>query len=277
MARRQPKQIIFGVTISANIDNVEVMPNPGEIINGTNSNDTLFGGSKNDTLIGGEGDDQLFGGDGRDTLEGNFGNDTLWGDSGFDQLIGGDGLDQLLGGSDGDFLEGGSGNDTLWGDSGFDQLIGGEGDDQLLGGDGFDTLEGDLGNDILWGDSGDDTLLGGDGNDYLDGFGGDAEEVDSLTGGLGSDTFVIGDSAGVDYQSGGRDDLEDFAFAIISDFSAAEDFIQASGSSSDYELDFSSDLLGNGNQDTGIYLGDDLIAVVENTTDVNFDRNFIFV
>ena len=182
----------------------------------------------------------------------------------------------MLGGSGEDFLDGGAGNDTLWGDSGSDQLIGGDGLDQLLGGSGGDFLKGGAGNDTFWGDSGDDTLLGGDGNDYLDGFGGGAEEIDSLTGGTGFDTFVIGDAAGVDYQSGGSDDTEDLSFAIISDFLGGEDFIQASGSSSDYEL-VSDDLLGTGNQDTGIYLADDLIAIVENTTDVNFDRDFLFV
>ena len=93
---------------------------------------------------------------------------------------------------------------------------------------------------------------------------------------MGSDIFVIGDSSGVDYQSGGIDDTVDFSFAVISDFLGGEDYIQASGSSSDYELVFD-DLLGSGNQDTGIYLGDDLIAVVENTTDIIFAQDFIFV
>ena len=140
-----------------------------------------------------------------------------------------------------------------------------------------DTLVGSSKDDTLIGADGDDLLIGGDGDDYLNGFGrGSPEEVDFLTGGAGSDTFVIGDSAGVDYQSGGSDDTEDLSFAIISDFSAAEDFIQASGSSSDYELDSSSDLLGTGIQDTGIYLGNDLIAIFENTTIDNFDR-FTFV
>ena len=140
-----------------------------------------------------------------------------------------------------------------------------------------DTLVGSSKDDTLIGGDGDDLLIGGDGDDYLNGFGrGSPKEVDSLTGGAGSDTFVIGDSAGVNYQSGGSDDTEDLSFAIISDFLGGEDFIQASGSSSDYEL-VSDDLLGTGNQDTGIYLADDLIAIVENTTDVNFDRDFLFV
>ena len=172
-------------------------------------------------------------------------------------------------------INGTDSNDTLFGDSKDDTLIGGDGDDQLLGGDGFDFLEGGSGDDTLWGDSDDDTLEGGDGNDYLDGFGGGAEEIDSLTGGAGSDTFVIGDSTGVDYQSGGSNDTEDFSFAIISDFSLVEDFIQASGSSSNYEL-VSGNWFGNASQDTGIYLGDDVIAVVQDTTVDNFDR-FSFV
>ena len=107
-----------------------------------------------------------------------------------------------------------------------------------------------MANDTLWGDAG---------NDYLDGFGGGLKEIDYLTGGLGADTFVIGDSMGVDYQSGGTADTEDLSFAIIRDFSAEEDLIQAAGNASDYELVFE-EFSGNDSLDTGIYLGDDLIG-----------------
>ena len=307
MARRKPGQItrvVISGAVASGFTEIFV-PDPGEIINGTNLNDTLFGSPQDDQISGDDGDDQLLGDDGQDTLEGGLGNDTLWGESGSDTLIGGDDDDQLIGGSEEDTLEGGLGNDTLWGESGSDTLIGGDGDDQLIGGSDEDLLEGGAGNDTLWGESDNDTLIGGDGddeliggdsflrksgsgflgevleggagNDYLNGFGGGAEEVDSLTGGAGFDTFVIGDATGVYYQSGGSNDTEDLSFAIISDFLRGEDFIQASGSSSNYELDSSADLLGSGSQDTGIYLGDDLIAVVQDTTDVDFDRDFIFV
>jgi len=104
---------------------------------------------------------------------------------------------------------GGLGNDTITGGGGSDFLYGGDmpqlkpisstligvlqtatdGDDILKGGGGSDTLYGGTGNDHLYGQGGRDSLFGQDGNDYLDG--GNDGAVDRLTGGTGTDTFIV--------------------------------------------------------------------------------------
>jgi Ca2+-binding RTX toxin-like protein len=132
---------------------------------------------------------------------------------------------------------------------------------------GDDILNGRAGDDVLIGKSGSDILLGGGGNDILigstdndadavtfdDGFpfgeGNDDREIDTLTGGEGADTFVLGitvDDEGIArsgyfYGSDGGDSsdlsetLPDTNRAIIMDFNAAEgDKIQLSGNSSYY-------------------------------------------
>jgi Ca2+-binding RTX toxin-like protein len=187
------------------------------------------------------------------------GNDFIWGNTANDIIYGDQGSDTLKGYDGNDYLNGGSGNDSLEGEYG---------DDSLLGGDDNDTLLGGYGNDTLYGDSG---------NDYLNGFGGGySVEIDTLTGGSGSDTFAIGDSTGVAYL-GGYDYLTntDGSYALITDFSAADDFIQAYAGAS-YSLGYGY-WSGGSALDTGIYTGGDLLAVVQDTTNVDFGRDFLFV
>lgn len=58
-------------------------------IRGGNGTDTLFGGDGNDLLLGGDDNDEIDGGLGNDTLEGGAGNDILTGNEGNDLLRGG--------------------------------------------------------------------------------------------------------------------------------------------------------------------------------------------
>ncbi len=148
-----------------------------------NGQDAITGGHDADLLQGGRGDDALFGNEGDDVIAGKTGADELYGDAGHDSLSGGEGTD---------FLSGGEGDDSL---------SGGTGSDLLFGGDGDDTLEGDAGGDFLQGGLGADSLSGGDGNDRLDGtftlgdalFGPfDEDAADTLDGGSGDDTLLIG-------------------------------------------------------------------------------------
>lgn len=201
----------------------------------------------------------MVGGDGHDKLWGETGDDRLWGEAGNDELAGGYGADQLMGGDGDDTQWGEAGNDTLWGEAGNDTMYGGYDDDTMYGGYGSDHLNGDYG------------------NDSLDGFGGGySVEVDTLTGGSGYDTFVIGRADGVCYLGGSSNGSPDNSYALITDFSRQDDIIQAHGSASNYHFGYGS-WFGNSNQDTGIYRGNDLIAVVQDTTDVNFARDFTFV
>lgn len=72
---------------------------PGQVIKGSDGDDTLRGGDGEDTLHGGAGDDSLSGGAGADHLYGGAGADTLDGGGApvgrFDLLDGGEGDDQI--------------------------------------------------------------------------------------------------------------------------------------------------------------------------------------
>ncbi|MDJ0736010.1 MAG: M10 family metallopeptidase C-terminal domain-containing protein [Nostocaceae cyanobacterium] len=153
---------------------------------------------------------------------------------------------------------GGAGNDTLIGNNVANSLSGGFGNDYLTG---------NGGNDTLIGGTGSDTLVGGSGNDILIGYSG-GTEYDILMGGTGTDTFVLGQSSGVFYQGNG--------FGRITDFNWLYDYIQVKGSRSQYSLQ-NGNWFGNSAQDTAIFFGNDAIGVVQDSTNVNFDRDFVFV
>ena len=207
------------------------------------------------------GDDYLAGGsfdDGEeldDILSGNTGDDILVGNGGDDALFGGPGNDQLYGGSGNDFLYGdgtaaGIGyaheyfspeavleysypdaestpdsffKDAERGNNFDDFLAGHEGNDYLYGGEGNDTLLGGRDSDILIGGSGNDYLLGTDPNNPH------AGEVDELTGGTGSDLFLLGNIYTSFYISGND-------VAIITDLETASDTVRLHGDASEYQL-----------------------------------------
>ena len=204
-------------------------------------------------------DDNLLGTWDADDINGLGGNDTL------DGLSGNDTLDGWTGD---DILNGDVGNDTLLGFSGNDLLDGWIGDDELYGEAGNDTLLGFSGNDLLDGGTGDD-ILNGFGFEFTTGFDVSISQFDTLSGGAGADTFVLGDANGAFYLDGSTPGWD--RFATITDFDWQEgDKIQVFGSASDYTLT---------PYDNGIdinYKGD-LIGYVENTTDVILSEDFIFV
>ncbi len=150
-----------------------------------------------------------------------------------------------------------------------DYIFGDEGDDTMYGWDGDDNLDGWTGNDDLFGESGNDTLLGWTGNDYLSGGSGDDRlngegDYDTLVGGTGADTFVVSE---FDYSGAG--------YAIISDFNWVEgDKVDLTFDPDDYIYQdvFISGIANEA--DTGIYVGDDLIAVVADATGAEFIPDF---
>ncbi|QFS44965.1 calcium-binding protein [Nostoc sphaeroides] len=166
-------------------------------------------------------------------------------------------------------IDGSSFSDVLFGTDGNDVIFGNPGGSGLFDYDGYDTLFGFAGNDTLFGNNQDDILYGGDGNDILSGSGySGLVEYDTLVGGAGSDTFVIGNSLlGVRYQGLG--------YATITDWNPSSDFILAGGFSSLYSFG-NADLSGGFALDTQIYYGNDLIANVQDTTNVSVSRDFIF-
>jgi Ca2+-binding RTX toxin-like protein len=191
--------------------------------------ENVIAGSGGSHIVGNDADNRLTGGNGADHLEGGIGNDALLGGADDDTLQGGANDDVLLGGTGNDIIEGGAGIDTVSyaGQSGFvtvdlqpgsfhdwygspyydtgtvtvdgvvteqDSLNGIE---NVTAGDGASSIRGDVranvltggaGQDTLDGSRGGDTLLGGGGDDVLSG--GRDGDVDVLTGGTGSDTFV---------------------------------------------------------------------------------------
>lgn len=140
----------------------------------------------------------------------------IWGTTGADSL---------------DAITNGNSNDTIYAWDGDDTLWGWEGDDNLYGEAGSDTLYGEAGNDFLDGYN-DYAYLSPDSPNYL--YDADLKnQYDSLTGGAGADTFVIGNMYGSYYQ----DDSPGFeyGYATIEDFDYSEgDKIQVFGSVDDY-------------------------------------------
>jgi Ca2+-binding RTX toxin-like protein len=164
------------------------------------------------------------------------------------------GDDTALGWKGNDYIDGWTGNDSLYGEGGADTL---------LGYDGYDYLSGGTGNDSLYGERDSDQLYGGAGDDYINGGGYsyDSYEYDTLSGGAGADTFVLGDWYSAYYQGSG--------YATVTDFNWAEgDKFQVHGSLSDYSVS----AYGNS---IDIYYKNDLIAYVSNTSDVIPSADFI--
>lgn len=175
--------------------------------------------------------------------------------------------------------------ENIRGTLGDDTLTGTPGMDFIYGDRRNDLLSGEAGDDSLFGGFGNDTLIGGDGNDRLDGFGSPADiitelEVDTLTGGTGADTFILGTLGGV-YYEGGFDPTTntDSSYAVITDFLGEEgDRIQlyTNENTISYGVGYSN-WVGDPNlQDTGIYLGNDLIAIVQDKTTFT-NQDFVFV
>ncbi len=164
-------------------------------------------------------------------------------------------------------------NDNLVGTNGNDSLSGLGGNDRLLGLAGDDSLFGGSDRDTLLGGAGEDKLFGGSGNDILQGTNisvGTTNEIDELTGGIGADTFVLGDAFNV-YYLGSREALS--RSAQILDFRRSEgDKIQLQGSASQYTL-------SSGSAGTAVFTdnGVDLLAFVPGVTNLSFDIDFTFV
>lgn len=155
----------------------------------------------------------------------------------------------------------GNGDDNFFGSFGDDVINALAGDDIVVGLSGNDQIFGSAGNDQLFGVDGDDLLDGGSGDDRLTGstpipgppdF---SRAQDVLTGGRGTDTFVLGAGPLVFYAVQGDSD-----YALITDFSLARDVLElpdvfASG----FSVGAAPSAIAEG---TGIFFNDDLVAVL---------------
>ncbi len=219
-------------------------------------------------------DNEDYRGPNRLEARGNNGNDFIWGNGGNDLIFGGNGTDTLKGYDGDDIIFGENGNDELEGELGNDSLYGGSGNDKIFGNEGNDYLEGGFGND---------NLVGGDGNDRLNGYGvirNNDTQFDTLFGGAGADTFVLGADIGSYYDETGD------GYAVIKDFDFREDDkIEVSGAANRYQLEAKSvSGIGSAALDTEIYYlhtdgSRDRIGIIEDKSgfEVNLDTNFVFV
>lgn len=270
-------------TLSANVENLTLLGaaningtgnDLNNVINGNAGNNFLFGLAGNDTLNGGDGNDYLHGGIGNDNMNGGFGDDTYIVDSLGDvaaEVAGG--IDLVIA-SVSHTLSVNLENLTLTGVANLNGT-GNFRDNVIVGNSGNNVLSGLGGNDTMVGGAGSDTLLGGDGNDRLRGgtTALNAGERDIMTGGVGADTFELGNSAGSYYLN-----TVGNSYASITDFSAFQlDKFQVKGALSQYRLDKTRSLEGGAAIDTLIYRGNDLIAVVRDTTNVLLGRDFVTV
>ncbi|WP_144435249.1 cadherin-like domain-containing protein, partial [Tropicibacter naphthalenivorans] len=187
----------------------------GDLIQGLGGNDTIVGIPGADFLDGGDGNDTLYGEAGDDVLLGGLGNDRLDGGSGSNVLRGGDGHDYMsASGSTGNLFDGGSGNDTVYAyDSGSNNVVvAGDGDDRVSlygygSNSGSNQLDGGLGNDQLYAGGENNTITGGEGNDTLSGSGvQDGGAGDDYLNGYWQtdDTLLGGDGADFLRNVGGR-------------------------------------------------------------------------
>lgn len=193
-------------------------------LQGLAGNDILVGDDGNDTLIGGQGDDALYGGLGNNDF-------LVGAEAGFDQFYGATGYDRIIATADNVTIGIGRlsqideistdgfssvslviGSQNNWVDlrsvklSGFTQILTGNYGSQLIGTKLSDLILGGAGQDLINGGGGYDEIHGGGGNDRFvvstgKYFGDDGEdqflasgadqEVATLTGGAGIDTFDV--------------------------------------------------------------------------------------
>ncbi|MGB7086273.1 MAG: M10 family metallopeptidase [Phormidesmis sp.] len=160
-----------------------------------------------------------------------------------------------------------------------EKIVGSHSRDTILAGDYTQQIWGLGGHDSITGSAQSDRLWGGDGNDMLTGGGGDdrlagsdrivSNEQDHLYGGAGRDSFILGSNQGSFYQGNGH--------AVIKDWQAGQDKILLGRTSGRYSTQFQK-LSGGAALDTGIYHNNDLIGVIEDSTNVSVARgDFAFV
>lgn len=179
---------------------------------GTIGDDWIGGTSEVDTINGNDGDDEIAGGNGNDTINGGNGSDTAWYDDTF-AITTGVTVDLTTSSATDQY----GSIDTL---VSIENIFGSSFDDVITGDAGDNTLDGWLGND---------TIVGGDGNDII--IGGMQTDIDTMTGGLGSDTFKYLTSSHGEFTSDSDltlanvDTITDFTTNLDAVFDTGEDIL----------------------------------------------------
>ncbi|MTJ36461.1 calcium-binding protein, partial [Dolichospermum sp. UHCC 0260] len=265
----------FELTTGGGNDTIKLAGRFNDNLNTGAGNDTITPGLGIDTVDGGAGDDLLildyssnnYGGISSPWYNGSYGYfQANYNTSSYDQVSYSN-IERLQ-------ITGTAVDDSIYTGSGNDNIAGGLGDDYISGGDGNDTINGGAGND---------TINAGDGNDNIDGVNGASltpglGEKDTLTGGTGSDRFILGNATKAYYDDGNTLINGSNDYADITDFNIADgDIIQLQGTSSNY-------LLAVVGADTQILINkpgtepDELIGIVRNRTGLSLNgSNFAYV
>ncbi|WP_139258567.1 Calx-beta domain-containing protein, partial [Microcystis aeruginosa] len=248
------------------VKNVERFNN---LTTGTGNDSITFTGSFNETIATGDGNDTINGGRGQDNVNG--GNNINGGDEN-DLLI----IDYSsntyagtttfpAGISSSIFESGGA-----WSGS-FSAYTNSSGN--------FDRVDfSNIERFQITGTNANDTITTGGGNDIITGVNPNSStpgkgEIDSLTGGAGSDRFILGDATWIGYDDGNTTNAGTSDYATIADFNTTDDTIQLRGASSDYLLTVSG-------SNTKLYINkpgtepDELIAVINNQTALSLTASY---
>ena len=229
-------------------------------------NDTIkLKGIYNDTINGGIGNDTINSGLGNDTVDGGAGTDLLIVDySSVNTGINGSlqsSISSSTGGFNGSFYTDYAGyHQVNFSNIEQFQITGTAASDTISTGGGNDTINGGAGNDIINAGGGNDTINGVNETLLKPGLG----EIDVLTGGTGSDRFILGNATKAYYDDGNTLTNGSNDYADITDFNTG-DIIQLQGTSSNY-------LLAVVGADTQILINkpgtepDELIGIIRNKT-----------
>jgi len=236
--------------------------------NGTNGNDALTGTAGNDAIKPLRGIDTVNGGTGTDLLVVDYSSNLFTGQAPQTGIV------SSLVSSGGASFNGSY--KAYFTSTSFDQVSFNNIERFLIVGTGAnDNITTGDGNDFLYGGEGNDTLIGGDGNDIIigvnpNGVNPGRGEVDILTGGAGSDRFILGDTSWIGYDDGNTATTGNNDYAQIIGFNSLEDKVQLKGAASDYLLvvsDGSANLL----IDKPGVEPDELIAVFQNITGLSLN------
>ncbi|MFB2808016.1 hypothetical protein, partial [Microcystis sp. BLCC-F209] len=248
------------------VKNVERFNN---LTTGTGNDSITFTGSFNETIATGDGNDTINGGRGQDNVNG--GNNINGGDEN-DLLIIDYSSNTYAGTTT---FSAGIGSSIYWSggawSGSFSAYTNSSGN--------FDRVDfSNIERFQITGTNANDTITTGGGNDIITGVNPNSStpgkgEIDSLTGGAGSDRFILGDATWIGYDDGNTTNAGTSDYATIADFSTTDDTIQLRGASSDYLLTVSG-------SNTNLYINkpgsepDELIANISNQTALSLTASY---
>jgi Ca2+-binding RTX toxin-like protein len=242
----------------------------GDVMSGTDGDDTLTGSKDQDTMYGKHGDDYMDGKQSADHMYGGQGNNTMYGGAGDDYMENqgaeyekvdvldedgnkvtddfGNTVQKTVSVSGNDFMDGGSGDDQMFGGHGNDTMYGGSGFNRMWGGADNDLMYGGEEWDEMWAGEGDNTLYGGGGNDRMS----------ALEGYISIDGSGYEETSGNNFMDGGegKDDIKGGAGEDTLHGGEGNDTLEGGGGADLLHGDEGNDTLKGGEGEDTLYGGD---------------------